>query len=153
MDILVIDGRDERFSFLGLDGIITASCCPNCVSMTDEVSNKFTLDGKSEILAFEGTDENYCRAEDIELMVENKLVVSADAKPVFYGGFNSDVNTIGGFASWVQDWEYRKCPECGKKMKYLAQIHWDTIMDCAEGTLYVEICPECRIITMFHQQT
>ena len=38
-------------------------------------------------------------------------------------------------------------------MKYLAQIHWDTIMDCAEGTLYVEICPECRIITMFHQQT
>ncbi len=153
MDILVIDGRDERFSFLGLDGIITASCCPNCVSMTDEISNKFTLDGKSEILAFEGTDENYCRAEDIELMVENKLVVSADAKPVFYGGFNSDVNTIGGFASWVQDWEYRKCPECGKKMKYLAQIHWDTIMDCAEGTLYVEICPECRIITMFHQQT
>lgn len=153
MDILVIDGRDERFSFLGLDGIITASCCPNCVSMTDEISNKFTLDGKSEILDFDGTDENYCRAEDIELMVENKLVVSADAKPVFYGGFNSDVNTIGGFASWVQDWEYRECPECGKKMKYLAQIHWDTIMDCAEGTLYVEICPECRIITMFHQQT
>ena len=51
--------------------------------MTDEISNKFTLDGKSEILDFDGTDENYCRAEDIELMVENKLVVSADAKPVF----------------------------------------------------------------------
>lgn len=24
---------------------------------------------------------------------------------------------------------------------------------CAEETLYIEICPECRIITMFHQQT
>lgn len=24
LDILIIDGRDERFSFLGLDGIITA---------------------------------------------------------------------------------------------------------------------------------
>ena len=40
-----------------------------------------------------------------------------------------------------------------KKMKYLAQIHWDTIEECAEGTLYIEICPDCRMITMFHQQT
>lgn len=55
-----------------------------------------------------------------------------------------------GFEGLCWHWEYR---ECRKKMKYLAQIHWDTIMDCAEGTLYVEICPECRIITMFHQQT
>ena len=62
-------------------------------------------------------------------------------------------NTIGGFANWVQDWEYRECPECGRKMKYLAQIHWDTIEDCAEGTLFIEICPDCKIITMFHQQT
>ena len=23
-------------------------------------------------------------------------------------------------------------------MKYLAQIQWDTVFDCAEGTLYVE---------------
>ena len=38
-------------------------------------------------------------------------------------------------------------------MKYLAQIHWDTIEDCAEGTLFIEICPDCKIITMFHQQT
>ena len=46
-----------------------------------------------------------------------------------------------------------QCPECGRKMKYLAQIHWDTIEDCAEGTLFIEICPDCKIITMFHQQT
>ena len=31
VDMLVLDGRDERLKFLGLDGILTATCCPNCV--------------------------------------------------------------------------------------------------------------------------
>ena len=31
VDMLVLDGRDERLKFLGLDGILTAACCPNCV--------------------------------------------------------------------------------------------------------------------------
>ena len=153
IDILVIDGRDERFSFLGLDGIITASCCPNCVTLSEGISNRFSLDGANEILEYEGEEENYFRDEIIDEMVNNKFVVSDKEKPLFYGAFTDDVNTIGGFANWIQDWEYRECPECGKKMKYLAQIHWDTIMDCAEGTLYIEICPDCKIITMFHQQT
>lgn len=153
LDIIVIDGKDERFSFLGIDGIITASCCPNCVSLSEGMSNKFTLDGKSEILKFEGIEENYYRYKEIESMVQNHFVLSEKERPLFYGAFDNDVNTIGGYASWVQDWEYRECPECGKKMKYLAQIHWDTFDDCAEGTLYIEICPDCRIITMFHQQT
>ena len=45
------------------------------------------------------------------------------------------------------------CPHCGKPMKYLAQIQWDTVFDCAEGTLYVEFCPDCQIVSMQHQQT
>ena len=153
LDILVIDGRDERFSFLGLDGIITASFCPNCVTMSEGISNKFNLDGTSEILEFEGEEKNYFDEKMIDEMVENKFVISEKEKPLFYGAFGDDINTIGGFANWIQDWEYRECPECKKKMKYLAQIHWDTIMDYAEGTLYIEVCPDCKIITTFHQQT
>ena len=135
------------------DGIITASCCPNCIFLSEGQSNKFTLGGKSEILEYEGIEENYYTEEMIEDMVSNKLVLSEIERPLFYGAFNCDVNTIGGFASWMQDWEYRECPECGKKMRYLAQIHWDTIEDFAEGTLYIEICTDCKVITMFHQQT
>ena len=45
------------------------------------------------------------------------------------------------------------CPHCGKPMKYLAQIQWDTVFDCAEGTLYIEFCPDCQIVSMQHQQT
>ena len=153
LDILVIDGKDERFSFLGLDGIITVSCCPNCVTLSEGISTKFNLDGTSEVLDFEGEEENYFNENIIDEMVNNKFVVSDKEKPLFYGSFIDDINTIGGFANWVQDWEYRECPECHKKMKYLAQIHWDTLMDGAEGTLYIEICPDCKIVTVFHQQT
>ena len=32
----------------------------------------------------------------------------------------------------------------GTSMKYLAQIQWDTVFDCAEGTLYVEFCRTAR---------
>ena len=49
--------------------------------------------------------------------------------------------------------EYTTCPHCGKPMKYLAQIQWDTVFDCAEGTLYVEFCSDCQIVSMQHQQT
>ena len=28
----------------------------------------------------------------------------------FYGAACDDVNTVGGFANWVQDWEYTACP-------------------------------------------
>ena len=45
------------------------------------------------------------------------------------------------------------CPHCGKPMKYLAQIQWDTLMDGTEGTLYIEFCPDCQIVSMQHQQT
>ena len=41
----------------------------------------------------------------------------------------------------------------GISMKYLEQIQWDTVFDCAEGTLYVEFCPDCQIVSMQHQQT
>ena len=49
VDILVLDGRDERLRFLGLDGILTAACCPNCVGFLDGPAfSRFTLDGGVE---------------------------------------------------------------------------------------------------------
>lgn len=109
-----------------------------------------TLDNDKK---FEGTEENYYQDKEIESIIQNHFVLSEKQRALFYGAFDHDVNTIGGYACWVQDWEYRKCPECGKKILYLAQIHWDTLDDYAEGTLYIEICLDCKIITMFHQQT
>ena len=159
VDILVLDGRDERLRFLGLDGILTATCCPNCVGfLKGPAFNRFTLDGGVEVFPselFDGAEKMDCYVspEDYKALTENPLVLGKALAPLFYGAACQDVNTIGGFANWVQDAEYTTCPHCGKPMKYLAQIQWDTVFDCAEGTLYVEFCPDCHIVSMQHQQT
>lgn len=159
VDILVLDGRDERLGFLGLDGILTAACCPNCVGFLDGPAfSRFTLDGGVEVFpsrTFDGTGKMDCyvRPEEYKALTENCFILGKSSVPLFYGAACEDVNTIGGFANWVQDWEYTACPHCGKPMKYLAQIQWDTLMDGMEGTLYVEFCPDCHIVSMQHQQT
>ena len=159
VDMLVLDGRDERLKFLGLDGILTATCCPNCVGfLKGPAFNSFTLDGGVEVFPselFDGAEKTDCYVspEDYKALTENPFVLGEAPVPLFYGAACQDVNTVGGFANWVQDAEYTICPHCGKPMKYLAQIQWDTVFDCAEGTLYVEFCPDCQIISMQHQQT
>ena len=159
VDMLVLDGRDERLGFLGLDGILTATCCPNCVGfLKGSAFNHFTLDGGTEVFPSElfdgaGKMDCYVRAEDYKALTENPFVLGKVPVPLFYGAGCEDVNTVGGFANWVQDWEYTACPHCGKSMKYLAQIQWYTLMDGTEGTLYVEFCPDCHIVSMQHQQT
>ena len=159
VDMLVLDGRDERLKFLGIDGILTATCCPNCVGfLKGPAFNRFTLDGGSEVFPselFDGADEmdNYLSKEDYTLLSSNTLALAEKPVPLFYGTSSENVNTIGGFANWVQDWEYSTCPHCGKPMKYLAQIQWETVLENAEGTLYIEVCPDCKIVSMQHQQT
>ena len=159
VDILVLDGRDERLRFLGIDGILTAVCCPNCVGFLEEPAwNHFTLDGGAEVFPsklFDGAEkiDCYIRPEEYKMLTENPFVLGKASVPLFYGAGVADVNTIGGFANWIQDWEYAACPHCGKPMKYLAQIQWDTVFDGAEGTLYIEFCPDCQIVSMQHQQT
>lgn len=159
VDMLVLDGRDERLKFLGLDGILTATCCPNCVGfLKGPAFNSFTLDGGAKVFPselFDGAEKTDCyvRSEDYKALTENPFVLGKAPVPLFYGAGCEDVNTVGGFANWVQDAEYTTCPHCGKPMKYLAQIQWDTVMDGTEGTLYIEFCPECQIVSMQHQQT
>ena len=159
VDILVVDGRDERLAFLGLDGILTATCCPNCVGfLTGPAFNRFSKDGSSEVLPsclFDGSESFKCYIPDDEYqaMEGNALVLDDKPKPLFYGVAWEDVNTIGGFANWVQDCEYTMCPDCGKPMKLLGQIQWSTLFDGMEGTLYIEFCPDCKIVSMQHQQT
>lgn len=154
-DMLVVDGRDERLKFLGVEGIITATCCPNCVPYTDASFSRYTLDGGSQPLSSKlilDKVENYIGEEEYDQVFANDYILGKEQVPPFYGEGSEDLNTIGGFANWVQDWQYTLCPDCGKQMKYLGQIQWDTIVG-GEGTLYIEFCPDCQIASMHHQQT
>lgn len=153
MDMLVVDARDKRLQFLGVDGVITATCCPSCVLYEEGGFSRFTLDGGSEALPLEiGGIGEEASEEMYREMEENSLVLGEEPVPLFYETQSDYSCTIGGFASWVQDWKYLTCPDCGKPMRYLAQLHWSQIDD-SEGTLYIEICPECQVAGMLHQQT
>ena len=154
VDILTLDGRDERLSFLGLDGVITATCCPNCVAWENPAYSRFALGGGSEaVFPYSyGAGEEDGGDWGIEEYADNPYVLGTEPVPLFYGAHFDDLSTVGGFANWIQDANYYPCPDCGKTMKYLAQIQWDSL-DYMEGTLYIEICPDCRVVSMHHQQT
>lgn len=154
VDILILDGRDKRLSFLNIAGIITAVCCPECVCC-ETMFCQYTLDGKSNVLF----DETYCldtieNTTDIDIINQlqcHNFILSQNSVPVFYGANGKNVNTIGGFANWGENWYYTTCPNCGKTMKYLAQIQWQIVISFFEGTLYIEICTDCQIISMHCQ--
>lgn len=159
VDMLILDGRDERLKFLGIDGILTATCCPSCIAyLKTPAFNRFTLDGGTEVFPSEIIDgitkKNLIMSpEDYKALTENSFVLGNTQMPLFYGALNDDVNTIGGFANWVEDWEYTVCPHCGRYMKYLAQIQYNTMIEYGEGTIYIEFCPDCQIVSMQYSQS
>lgn len=154
VDMLVLDGKAESLRFLGVDGVITTTCCPSCVAYQMPAYSRFTLQGDSEPIPNAEGDNYAFTPEEYENFTNNTYGIVAKSKSVFYGAFAEYCNTVGGFANWVDDFWYPKCPDCGKTMIYLAQIQWDTLEDgMAEGTLYIHICKHCHVAAMHHQQT
>ena len=114
--------------------------------------SRYTLDGGSTVLPYENADAT-AYMEELDTIFDNDLILGASPVPRFYGAFFDDVSTLGGFALWEQDWSYTTCPDCGQPMKYLMQIRWNELADYMEGTLYIEFCPACQVVSMQHQQT
>ncbi len=148
-----MDGRDERLRFLGIDGIFTATACLGCIPWASPSYSRFTLDGGSiPIFPYEGSGEEAMEDEDVEQMGDNPYVLAGEPAPLFYGADWDEASTIGGFPFWIQDWEYTPCPDCGRPMKFVAKLSWE-MLDFMEGYCYVEVCPECQVASMHHQQT
>jgi hypothetical protein len=67
MDILIIDGRDGRLSFLGLDGTVRIPICPNCATMCEKTVVRYTLDGDSRMETIEPLAKgNYVRGDGFQ---------------------------------------------------------------------------------------
>ncbi len=154
VNMLTLNGNDPRLAFLQIPGTVKLPLCPNCASMCEKTIIRYGINGES---TFEITDpfetENYISEADFEKMTANKLALSQVPKPLYFAGGNDDVSTIGGHPDWVQDAQYENCPDCQKKMKLLAAITWDQILEHSEGTLYLEICTDCSVALALHQQT
>lgn len=155
VNLMEIDGRDPRLDFLDIGGIIKAKCCPNCFAFSDGDFCRYSIDGESEIIFGEGRycTEDYLKEEGIEELSSNSYILGSEPVPLRYAADWEGGSSVGGFAFWIQDCEIRLCPDCGKPMKYLAQIQWDTVLENMEGNAYIEICKDCNIMAVLHQQT
>lgn len=154
---LSLDCDDERLSFIGAKGKITAVCCPNCVGWGEAYSSYFedgTARADFPYSNIEDNMKNYVTEEELKTMEQKNIKLGLREVPLFFGAEDWEAATIGGFAHWIQDTEILNCPCCKKPMKYLAQLPWGVIIDgMCEGTLYIEICTDCKKIGMVHQQT
>ncbi len=152
-----IDCDDERFSFIGAKGRIRAVCCPGCVGFTESAFSSYFDDGTASAdLPYEGVaDYGFCTEEqDLKEAEEKGAKLRLREVPPFFGAEDWEAATIGGFAHWIQDVQILNCPCCQKPMKYLAQLPWDNFLNgMCEGTLYIEICTNCKKFGMVHQQT
>ncbi|MBV7434369.1 hypothetical protein KRX19_04940 [Cardiobacteriaceae bacterium TAE3-ERU3] len=154
VNILVLDGRDERLAFLGIDGQIKLPLCPLCASMSDKTVIRYQVDGAGsfEVVNPFG-DQGGFLDEDIALLTNNKLGLSAKPKPLYYAYGFDELSIIGGRPDWVQDWQYEQCPDCGKYMRMMAMLSWAQLQEYGEGNLYIEVCTDCSVAVAFHQQT
>lgn len=156
-DFLVLNGRDKRLRFLGIDGIFTATACIGCIPWANPSYSRFTLDGSSTpIFPYTGGCVDAMKDEDVDQMGDNPYVLARDPAPLFYGADWDEVSTIGGFPFWIEGCHYTPCPDCGNPMKFVAKLSWE-MLDWKgyfrEGYCYVEVCPECQVASMHHQQT
>ena len=147
VNVLVLDGRDERLSFLGFHGKIKIKYCEGCLPWSGTVFCKYVEDGESTILRHDDGEEYFCDDEDLN--DRTPFVLSKKMVPKSYCD-EFERCAVGGRPAFVDDASFAVCPECGKKMMHLAQLgeEWTTC-----GTHYIQICRDCQIAAIQYQQT
>jgi hypothetical protein len=155
IDIMTIDGRDSRLAFLGLNGVVRIPLCPECATMCERTIIRYELDGGSSLEMVERAEYSNRKMSEDEYaeMTAKNFTLEKQPESLFYAQGCDDCVTIGGVEDWIQDPQYDACPDCGKLMRYFASVPWSALSDYSEGTLFLEICQDCRVIIAFHQQT
>lgn len=152
INLIEIDGRDERLWFLGIDGILSVKVCPNCAPFAEEaVFCRYDLDGTSEVIPTKSYGTPVEDNDWIDEVTENTFTLGEQAQSVYFPCDWDTGSAVGGLAFWIQDCIIMNCPDCGKPMMYLAQIGEEPLG--YEGNFYVEVCRDCKIAAVLYQQT
>lgn len=85
--------------------------------------------------------------EDYETLAKTPYVLDKTPVPLFFAPGAPGVHTIGGFEDPGKDQYYVTCPCCGKPMKYLACLDYNEAVFHGEGVFYIEVCPDCQIVS------
>lgn len=151
VNLIELDGRDERLRFLGINGRIALKCCLNCVPYNENGFVRYDLNGWSEVIPEKCYAEEPDEPDWTDELTENVFALSDEPAPEYFP-FDWDTGSaVGGFPFWIQDCVIKDCPDCGKPMICLAQIGEEA--HGYDGNVVVEICRECRVAAVLYQQT
>lgn len=142
VNMLVLDGKDERLSFLGIGGKIKVKYCPACLPWTDSIFCRYTEDGDTCSDDYDEEDEEFFD-RPTPIVLSRKMVPKSYCEEF-------ERCAVGGRPAFIDDADYTICPECGRRMMHLAQLGGN-LTDC--GTHYMQICRDCRLVTARYQQT
>lgn len=145
-DLLILNGKDERLSFLGTEEVIRIKICLSCLPWSSPII--CSCEGEGSIITHEDGESNFVDDETIE---EHKnMILSKERVPLRYCS-KWEKSAIGGKPNFIDDAYFAKCPKCGKYMKHLAQL--DSECTGYDGTVYIQICTECKTAATWYQQT
>lgn len=162
VNAIVIDGHDQRLSFLGINGVFSAPSCLDCaliscISYSSFDPNcSFTAPISTPVFPFVGYvgDGTSYFAEAIynETTTSTWALTTNPVSPL-YPTEVWEYNSVGGHPAWVQDPSYPECTNCHKTMMYVAQFQWNSVWEDANDTFFIFACATCNIGAVVFQGT
>lgn len=147
VNILTLDGRDPRLNFLGIKGKIKIKTCHACLPWEENIFCKYEEDGESKVILQESGCGEF--SEDEYFDKEECFVLSKEPVAKYYCS-EWKGSAVGGAPKYINDASYPICPECGKRMKHLAQLGEDYT---GYGNIYVWVCTDCKIVATMYEQS
>lgn len=147
VDILVLGGKDPRLAFLGIEGKIKIKTCKACLPWEEYIFSKYEEDGESKVINQDSGMGELIEDENWDKKRYFMLSKSAVAK---HYCSEWEGSAVGGVPKYVDDANYAACPECGKRMRHLAQLGEEYT---GYGNIYVQICKACKVAATLYQQS
>jgi hypothetical protein len=158
VDMLRVDAEDDRFTFLrACEPQLCIPTCTVCTCYTDfGLCFRQGIDGTRqwvhtgqvpEVGGFPDADDecNPWTNKPIRLTQRHSRHAADQFLPTTF-------SQIGGLPSWIHDFHYPSCCECGQSMMFVAQLDNEDA-GYSEGVYYGFLCPDCQITTTHHQHT
>ena len=152
VNILSIDGKDERFKFLNLKDRICVKACVNCLPYMDVAYCEYDTDGNAKCINKLENEEYIYEIEPDQNFPNEGLGIYKQMSPL-NARLVSAFSSLGGVCKDERDVEVCSCPKCSKKMKFLANIKLGDVLEYHGGECQAFVCEDCNIGATTYFQT
>ncbi len=153
------DLRGDLLNFLPVcGGRLTIATCETCAAFSGGLFMKAGPDGGTSwypgnerpriVRERSANEEPWYQASKLRISPQQRLPHRSE------DWLKQDLHSqIGGLPGWIGDAAYCKCPQCNKRLMFIAQLAVRDIIHPADGMYYALMCPDCWITAIRYQQT